>query len=73
MFFFFVLIGLIVNGLPISEKPIQAATGNNAFVLELEGPISPGTATYVTRGMEKAHEQGAALIVIRLDTPGGLA
>ena len=73
MFFGFVLVGLIINTLPISEKPIQAATGNNAFVIELEGAISPGTATFVTRGMEKAHEQGAVLIVIRLDTPGGLA
>ena len=73
MFLCFVLVGLIFNTLPISEKPIQAATGNDAFVLELEGPISPGTATYVTRGIEKAHEQGASLIVLRLDTPGGLA
>ena len=43
------------------------------FIIELEGPINPGTANYVVRGLENAASMGAALAVIRLDTPGGLA
>jgi membrane-bound serine protease (ClpP class) len=43
------------------------------FILDLEGAISPASAMYVKRGIETASEKGAALVVIRLDTPGGLA
>jgi membrane-bound serine protease (ClpP class) len=43
------------------------------FILDLEGAISPASAMYVKRGIETASEKGATLVVIRLDTPGGLA
>ena len=73
MFFCFVLLGLILYGFSISEKPVQAAIGDKALIIELEGPINPGNASYVTRGLEEAKKRGAVLVVIRLDTPGGLA
>ena len=43
-----------------------------AFIIELEGPINPGSALFVVRGLEKARETNASLAIIRLDTPGGL-
>jgi membrane-bound serine protease (ClpP class) len=43
------------------------------MIIELEGPINPGTAMFVTRGLEEAAKQGAAVTILRLDTPGGLA
>lgn len=43
-----------------------------AIVLELDGAVSPATADYLTRGIETAAEEGAALVIIRMDTPGGL-
>ncbi|MFO7599467.1 MAG: nodulation protein NfeD [Candidatus Desulfacyla sp.] len=43
------------------------------MIIELEGPINPGTAMYVIRGLEKAEEERAGVAIIRLDTPGGLA
>ncbi len=46
--------------------------GNGVLVIELEGPINPGTAMYARRGIAAAEKQGASLCVIRLDTPGGL-
>ena len=72
-FFCFVLIVLIGFGTLVSETPGQASTKNEALIIELEGPISPGTAAYVTRGLEEAQKKEAVLAVIRLDTPGGLA
>ena len=70
--FFLLLLGLMGYFIPVSETAGQGNPGDTAYVIELEGPISPGTATFVTRGLEKAQETGAALAVIRLDTPGGL-
>ena len=41
-------------------------------MLEIDGAIGPATVDYVQRGFAKALEQGMDLIVLRLDTPGGL-
>ncbi len=52
---------------------LGATNGREVMIIELEGPINPATATFLTRGLEKAEDQGAVLVIVRLDTPGGLA
>jgi membrane-bound serine protease (ClpP class) len=42
------------------------------MVIELEGPINPGTDLFATRGIKQAQRNGYSLVIIRLDTPGGL-
>jgi len=51
---------------------VGAAPPRPALLLELDGAIGPATVEYVERGIDEAAERGAGLIVLRMDTPGGL-
>lgn len=45
---------------------------HTAVQIDIEGAIGPATAEYVRKGFRHAFERGAKLVVLRLDTPGGL-
>ena len=48
------------------------ATSPEVRVVELEGAIGPASADYFMRALEQGVEDGIDLLVLRLDTPGGL-
>lgn len=49
----------------------RAAAGT-AVLLDLEGALGVATAEYIIDGIEDAEKNGASLVIIRMDTPGGL-
>jgi len=49
----------------------QAAPGA-VWVLGIDDAIGPASADYLIRSLDQAQAQGAQLVVIRMDTPGGL-
>ena len=42
------------------------------MVLEINGAIGPATSRYVVHGIEAAQKDGSRLVVLEMDTPGGL-
>ena len=43
-----------------------------AVRLEIKGAIGPATSDYIVKGIQHAADSDAALIIIEMDTPGGL-
>lgn len=52
---------------PSSASPVRPV-----MVLEVRGVIDPIVARYVARGIQAARSNDAELVVIQMDTPGGL-
>ncbi len=52
-------------------KPLMAA--GIAVQLDINGPIGPAVQEYVSKGIIKAENDGADLVILQMDTPGGLS
>jgi len=50
----------------------QLANAEKVCLAKVSGAIGPATATYLSRAVDQAKSQGAACLIVQLDTPGGL-
>jgi membrane-bound serine protease (ClpP class) len=64
MKFIFLFLILIFFNISLFSKDI--------YIIKVDGGISPATAAYIRHGIEEATEKSAVLLVIKLNTPGGL-
>ena len=63
------VLGLLGVSLGRAQGPAQGPTG---LVIEVDGIINGVKTRYISRALVEAQESGSTLLVIELDTPGGL-
>ncbi|MCI0852215.1 MAG: nodulation protein NfeD [Chloroflexi bacterium] len=70
--------GLATNSGTGGDRPVSAQSTssdtpqNNVVLIRLDGAIDGVTARFIVRGLRIAEEQDSELVVLMLDTPGGL-
>jgi len=72
----FVILALVISCLlpttPDAQTSSDTKTASRVGVINLEGPIDPASAAHVRRNFDELAEFDIDLIVLQLDTPGGL-
>ena len=58
--------------LPSALAAESSTPSASAVVLEIKGAIGPATSRYVVHGIEAAQKAGSGLVILEVDTPGGL-
>jgi membrane-bound serine protease (ClpP class) len=56
----------------LSLFPVHVSAQNNIVVLTINGVINPASAEYLVKGIQKAANNNEKLVIIQMDTPGGL-
>jgi Membrane-bound serine protease (ClpP class) len=69
----FCLVSMPVVAAPPPAPADRTATNGMVAQIALDGPIGPAAAEYFDDASQRALADGAVAIVLRLDTPGGLA
>jgi membrane-bound serine protease (ClpP class) len=63
---------VIMAAAAFALRPTSATAADRAIVLEIDGAIGPPLADYIARELTAARTEEARLIVLRMNTPGGL-
>ena len=70
----FALIGFLIIMLdPVTGIAVGEPADKDIYVMTVSDAIGPGVAEYITSSITRANDRGAGVLVIQLDTPGGLA
>jgi len=68
--------GILLSGLLVTLSSLvvsaEPASKPSALLLTVKGAITPATVDYFESGLKEAKKQGSELLILQLDTPGGL-
>lgn len=64
-------VALLILGLSVPALGADGAPGG-ALLINVDGAISPAMADYVVQGLDVAAKQHDQLVILEMDTPGGL-
>lgn len=67
-----VTLALAQPGGTADQARAQPGAAAPVYLIPLKGAVGPASASFVRRGFEQARQAGAQLIVLEMDTPGGL-
>lgn len=68
-------LALVATGLAAQSEDSSArrtSAVGSVTVLDINGAIGPATSRYIEKGIKAAEARGSRLIVLEMDTPGGL-
>jgi membrane-bound serine protease (ClpP class) len=60
------------SGAAATNASGAGATSASVTVLDINGAIGPATSRYIEKGIAAAQARGSKLVVLKMDTPGGL-
>jgi membrane-bound serine protease (ClpP class) len=63
---------VVLTGTTLPASAPEAASVPRVVELHIDGEIEPVMAEYITGGIDQANASGASLVLIAIDTPGGL-
>ncbi|MBM3924441.1 MAG: nodulation protein NfeD [SAR202 cluster bacterium] len=68
----FALLALCLISFALGLTGLAAAQGQTVYVAEVDGMINSVTQRYIQRAIDKGEEDNAEVVIVALDTPGGL-
>lgn len=69
---FLLFFAIIFSTLVIGQENLNVKKIKSVLLFDIHSTINPATFNYLNEGMKKAKSQGVDLLLIKLNTPGGL-
>ena len=63
---------LFAFGALAQQSASEGAPSRDGVILSLNGPVTPTSAAYLSREISAASDAGKELVIVEIDTPGGL-
>lgn len=63
---------LLATGWLSADEPREQSANGQGVILQIDGAIGPAILDYIRRGIASAEEDGKQLVILQMDTPGGL-
>ncbi|HEY4369009.1 MAG TPA: nodulation protein NfeD [Steroidobacteraceae bacterium] len=69
---FFAVLAVCAAFAAANEKSVEKEQGGIALLLTIDDAIGPAMSSFFLRTLKQAHERKARLVILQMDTPGGL-